>query len=179
MAVPLSLDRWLSGAAVRTRHRRMARAAPDALWAAAREVRLSDTAALGRVVRWRIPGLAPDLRYRDLFASYPFVLLDEGDGWSVSGLCGRIWTLRRDYPRLRDAADFLGWDAPGTVRVVMAHWVEESRGGRSALVSEARVAPTDRAAAFRLRVAWTAVRPFERLIGAEPLALAARRAEPG
>jgi hypothetical protein len=39
------------------------------------------------------------------------------------------------------------------------------------------VAPTDRLAAARLRALWVVVGPFERLIGAEPLALAAARAE--
>ena len=39
------------------------------------------------------------------------------------------------------------------------------------------MAPTDRLAAARLRALWLVVGPFERLIGAEPLALAAARAE--
>ena len=51
--------------------------------------------------------------------------------------------------------------------------------GRSTLVSEARVAPTDRVGAMRLRSLWLVVGPFERLIGAEPLALAAAEAAAG
>jgi hypothetical protein len=49
--------------------------------------------------------------------------------------------------------------------------------GGSALISEARVAPVDRAAALRLRVLWTVVGPWERLIGGEALARAVRCAE--
>ena len=37
--------------------------------------------------------------------------------------------------------------------------------------------PVDRRAAMRLRALWAVIGRFERLVGAEPLALAARRAE--
>lgn len=169
------LRAWLPSAEVVTHHRRAAAATPDALWDAARSVRLDDTGALGRLVRWRIPDTPGDLPYAELFARPPFTVLDEGPDWSVSGLCGRIWTLARDYPELRDREDFLGWATPGTVRVGFAHWVEADRDG-AVLCSEARVQAVDRRGALRLRSLWLAVGPFERLIGAEPLALAARRA---
>src|SRR5690349_11898516 len=96
---------------------------------------------LGRVVRWRIPGTRPGLTLRDLFRSYPFTVLDEGPDWSVSGMCGRVWTLTRDYPRLGDAAEFARWEEPGTVRILFAHWIESDGDGEAALVSESRVAP--------------------------------------
>jgi hypothetical protein len=177
--LPLDLDAWLPAPQVRTRHRREARADPAALWAAAAEVRVDETGTLGRVVRWRIPGLPDGVTFRDMFAAPPFTVLAEGDRWSVSGLVGRIWTLRRDYPALDGDAAFAAWSAPGTVRVLFAHWVESAPGGHSALVSEARVAPTDRAAALRLRALWAVVGPFERLIGGEALGRAVRRAEVG
>ena len=62
----------------------------------------------------------------------------------VTGLCGRIWTLARDYPALADADAFADWDEPGTVRVAFAHWVA-SRG--------------DGGAELRLRGARAAGRP--------------------
>jgi hypothetical protein len=173
------LDAWLPDPAVRTHHRRTARAPADVLWAAAGDVRLPETRTVGRLVRWRIPGTPADLRFRELLATYPFVVLDEGPGWSLSGLCGRIWTLHRDYPRLESAEAFRSWDEPGTVRVLLGHWVEPLPDGHSALVSEARVAPTDRTAELRLRSLWLVIGVFERLIGAEPLALAAERASVG
>jgi hypothetical protein len=174
------LDAWLSDPAIRTHHRRAAAAGPAELWSAARSVRLSDTRSLGHLVRWRIPGTPRDQPFHELLSRYPFTLLEEEDGsHSVSGLCGRIWTLTRDYPRLADPEDFVAWREPGTVRVLFAHWVEASGDGTADLVSEARVAPTDGSAARRLRALWTLIGPFERLIGSEPLAIAAQRAEAG
>jgi hypothetical protein len=128
-------------------------------------------------VRWRIPGTPRDVTFRELLAAPPFTVLAEGEGWSVSGLAGRIWTLRRDYPELRDAEGFAGWSQRGTVRVLFAHWVAPAGTGRSALTSEARVAPVDRAAALRLRALWAVVGGWERLIGGEALSRAAQRAD--
>lgn len=172
---PTDLDRWLPEPAIRTHHRRSASADPDALWESAVAVRLRDTRLLGRVVRWRIPGVAADTTFRDLFARHPFTVLDEGERHSVSGLAGRIWTLERDYPRLSGPEEFAAWDEPGTARVLMAHWVEEDPRG-SAVVSETRVQPVGRGASLRVRALWAAVGRFERLIGAEALTIAVRRA---
>src|SRR5688500_16370661 len=90
------LDTWLPEPVVRTHHRRTADAAPDALWESANELELSETRALGRLIRWRIPGLPARLTYGELFHGYPFTVLDEGERHLVAGLCGRIWTLARD-----------------------------------------------------------------------------------
>ncbi len=171
------LDAWLRSPLVRTHHRRGASTAPETLWEQAMLVRLDDTRSLGRLVRWRIPGLVRDLTYSELFRGDPFTVLEEGERLLITGLCGRIWTLARDYPRLGGPDDFAGWDEPGTVRVLVGHWIEEGGDGRAELVSEARVEPVDRAAARRLRALWTVIGRFERLVGAEPLALAAREAE--
>src|SRR5690348_10108687 len=171
------LDDWVTGAAVRTRHRRRAAAPPDVLWAAARDLRLSETGTLGRLVRWRIPGTDPDQTFRGLLAEYPFVVLAEGERWSMSGLCGRIWTLNRDYPRLDGPEAFRAWDEPGTVRVAFGHWVEPAAGGGATIHSEARIEPVDRAAELRLRSLWVVIGVFERLIGADSLALAVAHAE--
>ena len=170
------LDAWLPDPQVTARHRRTSTADADVLWQVAQELRLSDTRTLGRLVRWRIPGTPADLRFSELFARYPFAVLAEGERWSVSGLCGRIWTFTRDYGRLDGPDDFASWDIPGTVRVLFGHWVEELETG-SALVSEARVAPVDRSARLQLRALWLVIRHFERTIGAEPLPLAVARAE--
>jgi len=173
------LDAWLPDPDIRTRHRRDAAADPDALWAAAREVRLDQTRTIGRLVRWRIPGVPPDQTFAGLLAHEPFAVLAEGERWSISGLCGRIWTPARDYPRIDHPAAFTAFAEPRSVRVLFAHWVLAGGDGASTIVSEARVAPTDRLAAARLRALWLVLGPFERLIGAEPLALAAARAERG
>jgi hypothetical protein len=172
-----AIDRWAGKPAVRSHHRRVAAVDPATLWDAAASVRLNDTRTLGRLVRWRIPGTPSDLTFSELFKRYPFTLLEEGDTWSLSGLCGRIWTLQRDYPRLDGPEDYEAWDEPGTVRVLLAHWTRPTDDGRSELVSEARVEPVDRRASLRLRGLWAVVSSFERLIGAEPLVIATRRAE--
>jgi hypothetical protein len=167
------LDGWLPDATVTTRHGRESTASADALWQAARAIRLEETRRLGRLVGWRIPGAAGT--YHELFRTYPFAVLDEGPHHLISGLCGRIWTLARDYPEI-DREAFSEWDEPGTVRVAFAHWVEPAEDG-AIIHSEARVEPVDIHARLRLKAVWAVVGPFERLVGAEPLALAARRAE--
>jgi hypothetical protein len=173
-----TLDAWLPEFAVRTSHGRRSSASPERLWTAANEVCMAETHSLGRLVRWRIPGVRTDQTFGELLATYPFCVLDEGEHWSISGLCGRIWTLQRDYPRLDGPEAFRTWAEPGTVRVLIANWVQADGDG-SKLVSEARVAPVDRRAALRLRSLWMVIGVFERLIGGEALALAAERADRG
>jgi hypothetical protein len=171
------LDDWLPDAKVRTHHRREAAAEPDALWKAATQIRLADTRTLGRLVGWRIPGVKGSQTYHELFRAYPFTVLEESEHGLVSGLAGKIWTLARDYPALDGPEAFAAWEEPGTVRVAFAHWVRPLDDGRAELLSEARVQPVDTHARLRLKAIWAVVGPFERLVGAEPLALAARRAE--
>ena len=171
------LDGWLAEPTVRTSHSRSARATPARLWSEAQSLRVRDASKLAPLIRWRLPSVRTDVTFHELFRSHPFALLDAGDDWSISGLCGRIWTLAPDYPRISNAAEYRTWNEPGTVRVLFAHWVRELDDGRAELVSEARVKPVDRGASLRLRGIWTLVRPFEFLIGGEALAIAARRAE--
>jgi len=176
----MNLDAWLPDPEITTCHSRTAPVDADTLWDAARAVRLDQTGTIGRLVRWRIPGVPPDQSFLGLLTEEPFTLLEEGPHHAISGLCGRIWTFSRDYGDLAGPDDFLAWREPRTVRVLFAHWVTAdpgSGGTASTLFSEARVEPTDRIATMRLRALWLAVGPFERLIGAEALALAAAQAE--
>jgi hypothetical protein len=168
------LDFWLAEPAIRVRHRREAAVDEAALWDAAHTVRVRDTRVLGRLLRWRIPGTSGSIPYDELFREPPFVVLHEDERAVVSGLVGRIWTLRRDYPEIA-ADEFRSWSEPGTACVVFANWVEPAGGG-AALVSETRVRATDRDG----RRGLTAVRPlitaFNALIGREALDLAVSRA---
>jgi hypothetical protein len=173
----VDLDDWLPDPQVRTSHRREAQADAESLWHAAETVHVCEAPRLGRVLRWRIPDTPGDIPYRDVFRRYPFAVLAEGERWTVSGLCGRVWTFARDYPRISGPDEFLGWDEPGTVRVLFAHWTESDGDGQAALVSESRVDPVDRGAGLRLRALWAVVGRFERLIGGEALRIAAERAE--
>jgi hypothetical protein len=171
------LDRWLPDPQIRTHYSRSASASAAALWPAAETVRVRDAPRLGRVLRWRIPGTPADIPYREVFRRYPFTVLEEDEGWSVSGLAGKPWSLRRDYPQLSGADEFCDWDEPGTVRILFAHWVAEADGDGAAIVSESRVEPVDRSARWRMRALWSAVGRFEGLIGREALDAAVRAAE--
>jgi hypothetical protein len=171
-----ALERWAGAPAVTSRHVRTADTDARTLWECAAAIRLSDTRTLGRLVRWRIPDTPASLTFHELFSRYPFTVLERGETWQLSGLCGRIWTLQTDYPRLGGPEDYEAWAEPGTVKVLFAHWTRPAGSGAE-LISEARVTPVDRRAGLRLRGLWSLVSPFERLVGAEPLALAKRRAE--
>jgi hypothetical protein len=174
----VDLDAWLPRPTIRVTHRRESSAPADDLWRAARAVRLADTSLLGRLVRWRIPGTTAELSFDELFRNPPFIVLDgDGDRALVSGLVGRIWTLRRDYPELATPEEFREWSVRGTARVVFANWVERAADGRAALASEARV----EGLGTQGRVGVSAVRPlvsaFHHLIGSEGMEAAVRRAE--
>jgi hypothetical protein len=129
-------------------------------------------------VRWRIPGLAGDLRFDQLFREPPFIVLAEAERALVCGLVGRIWTLRRDYPDLAGPEEFRSWAQPGTARVVIASWSMEDGSG-AALCVEARV----QALGVQGQLGVAAVRPlvhaFQQLIATETLRAAVRRAERG
>ena len=173
----LSLDTWLPNPSLCVSHRRESSADPERLWGAAQSVRLSDTRTLGRLVRWRIPDVPADASFDEMFRNPPFGILEDEDGALVSGVVGRIWTLRRDYPTLRNPDEFRNWSTPGTARVVFANWVELAEQGRSALRSEVRV----QAFGAQGRVGVAAVRPlvrgFHYLIGSDGIEAAVRRAE--
>jgi hypothetical protein len=172
------LDHWLAKPSLRVAYRRESDASPERLWEAARSVRLADARRLGRLVRWRIPGLEAGLSFDEMFREPPFIVLAEGDERElVSGLVGRIWTLRRDYPRLTDPEEFREWSTGGTAKVLFANWIEPTPSGRSALQSEVRV----EAIGVQGRLGLAAVRPlvgtFGNLIGSDGIEAAVRLAE--
>ncbi len=148
----------------------------DELWAAARTVRLQDTQLLGRLVRWRIPGTPGSITFDEMFRQAPFTLLAEGEQSLISGIVGRIWTLRRDYPALGGAEEFRAWSARGTARVIFASWAEAADGG-GALCSEVRVEAVGRQGRIGLATVRPLVRGFHNLIGTDGIAAAVRTAE--
>ena len=126
------------------------------------------------------PASNPDLAFDELFRAPPFTVLAEEEGHAlVAGLVGRIWTLRRDYPELKDPVDFRTWDAPGTARVLFANWIEAPEDGPAVIHAEVRV----EAIGAQGRVGVAAVRPlvraFGQLIGSDGIEVAARHAERG
>ena len=177
MSVAPDLDKWLPDPALRVTHRRESTVSAAELWQAARETRLSETAVLGRLVRLRIPGLARDLGYDDLFRQPPFIVLEEGEHALVSGLVGKIWTLRRDYPQLGSPQAFADWSKGGTARVVIANWAVERPDGGSALAAEARVEPVGTQGRLGVAAVRPVVRGFQNLVGSDGISAAVRRAE--
>jgi hypothetical protein len=171
------LDSWIERPQVRIRHQREAAVEPAVLWAAARAVRVEETGALGRMIKLRIPGLARGLSFDELFRSPPFYVLHEGDAELVSGLVGRIWTLRRDYPRLSGPDEFRRWSQRGTVRVLFANWVEPQPSGGATLVSEARVAAVDGWGRLGIHAVRPLILSSQHLIGSEGINTAVRLAE--
>lgn len=179
-AMKPELDHWLSEPAMRVAHRRDSAVAPERLWDAARTVRLEDSGKLGRLIRWRIPGLPAGMSFDEMFHRPPFIaLVDDDDGALASGLVGRIWTLRRDYPKLGAPEEYEQWEQSGTAKVLFATWIEPSAAGRTALCSEVRVRPIG----VQGRIGLAAVRPlvsaFQQLVGSEGIAAAVRLAERG
>ena len=177
MSAAPDLDKWLSQPALRVAHRRESSVSADELWRAARQVRLSDTAVLGRLVRWRIPGLGRNVGFDDLFRQPPFMVLEEDERVLVSGLVGRIWTLRRDYPQLDSPQEFQEWSQSGTARVVIANWVEDRHAGGSALAAEARVQPVGAQGRLGVAAVRPVVRGFQHLVGSDGINAAVRLAE--
>lgn len=172
------LDYWLPAPTVRVAHRRDSTAGADALWQAACEVGLNDAPVLGRLVRWRIPGLAADLSFDNLFRHDPFlVLIGDRERGLLSGLVGRIWTLRRDYPQLIDPEEFRAWSSRGTARVLFANWVEPLSAGGAMLRSETRVHAIGAQARIGLTTLRPVIRAFQQLIASDGIAEAVRRAE--
>jgi hypothetical protein len=171
------LDDWLPKSSLRVLERRQSRATPEQLWEAARTVPLSETGLLGRLIRWRIPGTPPEIAFGEMFRRPPFTVLLEPERALVSGLVGRIWTLRRDYPELDSPEEFRDWSTRGTARVVFGHWVEESRDGGAVIVSDVRVQPIGAQGRLGVAAVRPLVRAFGGLVGSEGLQAAVRRAE--
>jgi hypothetical protein len=158
----------------------MGRASAAELWEAAQTVRLQDTQMLGRLVRWRIPGLEGGMAFDEMFRRPPFTVLDEGEHYLLSGIVGRIWTLRRDYPTLDGPEAFRAYCTRGTVRVLFASWAQPSDAAhetRAELCSEVRVEAFGRQGRLGLATVRPLVRGFQQVIGTDGISAAVRRAE--
>ena len=172
------LDDWLPRPTLRVAHRRESAADPPTLWGAAAGLRLDEVPILGRLVLWRIPGTPHDQSFERLLRDPPFMVLQEAARLLVSGLVGRIWTPRRDYPQLRDGAEYRAVSEGNTARVAIGVRVTERAAGAT-IATEARV----EAFGIQGQIGLTALRPivrtFEHLLGSEALRAAVRRAEAG
>lgn len=121
--------------------------------------------------------MPPGRSFEELFTSPPFCVLERADRLLLSGIVGRIWTLRRDYPRLASPLEYREWAQAGTAKVLFAHWVAEAEDGTCAVHSESRV----QVFGTQGRLGLASVRPlittFQHLVGTDALATAVRQAE--
>ena len=78
------LDKWLPNTTLRVEHWRESSVSGEALWRAASEVPLTEAGRLGRLIRWRIPGLSAGVTFDALFREPPFIVLDEDEQSLVS-----------------------------------------------------------------------------------------------
>jgi hypothetical protein len=172
------LDSWLPKHHVRIRYARTAAVPPDQLWEAANHIRLADTRTMRRLIGWRLGRHAPpaDTTYREFFRSGIFMLLEEGERFSVSGVAGRIWAPSGDYARFESGDEYREWSRAGTAKVAVMTEVREHERG-SEIISESRVLVQGSRARVVFRGFWALVGPFGRYVGAEVLAAAVRRAE--
>ncbi len=173
----LGLDTWLPDPTIRVTHRRRSRASAGELWEAAQGVRLTDTQLLGRLVRWRIPDTPRDMRFDELFRRPPFIVLDEGEQFLLSGLVGRIWTLRRDYPELSSVDEYRDFSQRGSAKVLFASWTQPDEDKGGALCSEVRVEALGGQGRIGVATVRPLVRAFNYTIGSDGIAAAVRRAE--
>jgi|SRR5579875_1155666 len=177
-SLPEQIDDWLPEPTIRVAHRVASTASPAELWRAASELTLAQSPVLGRLVQWRIPGTGRELSFDQLLREPPFLVLAEGEEALLSGLVGRIWTLRRDYPALAGPEQFRGFSERGSARVAIGVWAEQDpRGG--VLRTEARVEAIGAQGQVGVAAVRPLVRGFQHLIGSEALRAAARRAESG
>lgn len=169
---------WLPGCHARLHLARTSTATPGELWEAAQTVRLRDAPRLARLIRWRLgkhaPG--PDTTFEEFFRTGIFMLLEEGERLSISGVAGKIWAPSGDYAQFETAGEYREYRRRGTAKAVLKiHVCEHERG--SQIVVEARFWCADRRTRLIFRPFWAVVHPFARLIYSEGFAVAVRRAE--
>jgi hypothetical protein len=169
---------WLPGCHARLHHERASTATPEELWDAALAVRLRDAPRLHRLIRWRLGKHAPprDTTFEEFFRTGIFMLLEEGERLSISGVAGKIWAPSGDYAQFETAGDYREYRERGTAKVVLKTEVREHERG-SQIVNEARIWCADRRTQMVFRPFWAIVKPFARFIYHEGFGVAVKRAE--
>ena len=171
---------WLPGSHARLQSARASTATPDKLWTAAQAIRLRDAPRLARLIRWRLGKHAPppDTTFEEFFRTGIFMLLEESDRLTISGVAGKIWAPSGDYAQFETAGDYRQYRERGTAKVVVKTDVREHERG-SEIVSEAHVWCADRRTQMIFRPYWAVVHPFAHFIYSDAFAAAVRRAEGG
>jgi hypothetical protein len=174
------LDRVLPRYAHGEVHATDVHAAPDAVWSALHGVTAREL-PLTRVLT-TVRGLGVGRADRPVLSAFVLrgftVVVDEPPWALVAAAAGQPWRLRGgEMVRLEDRDACAGFARPGFVLMGLSFALEPDGDGRTRLVTETRVQPTDAGAARRFRPYWWAVRAGSGLIRRDLLRAVRRRAE--
>jgi hypothetical protein len=174
------LDRVLPRYAHREVHATGVHAGPEAVWSALHEVTSAEL-PLARVLT-TLRGLGAGRADRPVlsgFAARGFtVVVDDPPRALAAAAAGQPWRLRGSgMVRLADLGACARFARPGFVVMAVSFALQPDGDGRTRLVTETRVQPTDAGAARRFRPYWWAVRAGSGLIRRDLLRAVRRRAE--
>jgi hypothetical protein len=160
-------------------HATVARATPEALWAALQTTTVGELRLTRVLTRVRgLPQSAGRTPFLEAMTRRFTPLVDLPPRLLVAGGAGQPWKLRggQDVP-VADVAALAAFDRPGFVLIVASFEVEAAGDGRARLRTETRVQPTDAGAARAFMPYWYAIRAGSGLIRRDLLRAVRRRAE--
>ena len=174
------IDDFLPSYDVRERHHTEVHAPPDKVYAAVRQLDLSQ-AKLSMFLLWLrgIPtGLsAPSCFTLDDFLKMRFILLGERPNQELLlGVVGRFWTPAGGLRRL-DAEGFRNFNEPGFAKAAWNFTLSEQAVNTVLLETETRVYCLDEASRRRFRWYWMVIGGFSGLIRRDVLQAIKRNAE--
>jgi hypothetical protein len=176
---PRALDRVLPAYRHREVHATVVAASPAVVWEALHAT-TSGELRLTRLLT-RVRGLsqaAGETPFLEAMTQRFTPLIDEPPRALVVGGIGQPWKLRGgDDVAVDPSAGLAGFARPGFVLMGASFEVEHVGPGRTRLLTETRVQPTDAAAARAFRPYWYAIRLGSGLIRRDLLRAVRRRAE--
>jgi hypothetical protein len=111
------------------------------------------------------------------FQQLRFTLLELAENQSLTlGLIGRFWKLTGDLQKFLPE-EFESFDRPGFAKAIWSFTLLPAGDHATTLVTETRIACTDRASENRFRIYWWVIRPFSGWIRQEILRLIKIEAE--
>lgn len=174
------IDDFLPRYDVREQHRTLVRAPVETVYAAVRQLDMSEARLSMLLMRLRgIPTgrTAPSCFTLDDFLKTGFILLGErANEELLLGLVGRFWTPSGELRRL-DAQGFQSFDEPDHAKAAWNFTLTRQPDASVLLETETRVACNGDSARRRFRFYWLFIKPLSGLIRREILRTVKRRAE--
>lgn len=168
------IDEFLPNYGVVERHSIIVHASEERVYAAIKNLDLSDST----ITRWllRVRGLRFSSKLGNLTKQGFIFLGDEPRKELLLGLVGRFWTPWGDLLRM-NADAFQEFDRPGYAKLVWNFALAPRENGTIQVTTETRVLCLDTTSRRRFRFYWLFVRPFSGLIRKEALRSIKRQAE--